>query len=269
MAPVTLMLLTMVISARSTELMFMISTVPMYCDQIYLNATYFGINITEMTNDVGFQDRFANLTHSAIADTSSYVANRTEEYGNGDDDFDVRYISIINASGILVIEEALCASNESHLNMSHTICNDFGFMISVHIKRALGIPVDNDTSWTPSPSSFCEWIFVYIHNFTVISAKTLSQSTSLQSTMAYITEGAIRDASGVYVPFDVQFRNASNALFIVFSLCTFEQQRLDLLTFAITTHSANIAALIVTDLSAEFGINNNSISVAISLAEFG
>lgn len=118
--------------------------------------------------------------------------------------------------------------------------------------------------------SFCHSLYVDISGFDKFTADALNENTTLQSTMADITYDAIlQSATSIHATFFVDFQDTSGDLSITFSLCGYEQQTLNSLDVIIELSKADIIDTISSGLATAYGINGESITVAIYFDEFG
>ena len=118
--------------------------------------------------------------------------------------------------------------------------------------------------------SACDPLFVDIHGIHTITADILMQNATLQSIMANITYNAIsQSASNIHAEFSVILEDATGDLSLTFSLCTTEEQTLSLLELVVEDSAADINSAVIIGLANQFGIDRDSITVAVSLSEFG
>lgn len=134
------------------------------------------------------------------------------------------------------------------------------------------IPSTDPTASPIITNQSCDDLYVDISDFNHFTDDELNTNTALQSTMADITHDAIAEsatASGIHASFNVDFEDASGALFITFSLCASEHKILGFLYVVIHTSSVDISDAITAGLVEEFDVESDSMTVTVSLPEFG
>ena len=98
-------------------------------------------------------------------------------------------------------------------------------------------PTDGPTNPTIEPTMSpisCDWIYVQINDFDILTSDDIKYNESLQIMMANITHFAIAEHSVVLgisrEQFLVNFYNVSYPLYMVHTLCAFEQSKLTILS---------------------------------------
>ena len=137
------------------------------------------------------------------------------------------------------------------------------------------IPTNMPTQSTTVPASlFCDALYVFISDFTEVTADALNANKQIQSTMSGITHEAIAESSTAYdvdeESFSVHFRNATGSLSIILSLCASEKATLNTLQLVIESSSSttNISAALESRFADEFGLDHDSLVVTVSLTQF-